>query len=264
MPRKARIISSTGIYHIILRSINQHIIFEEDADYQKFLFILSECKSKHDIDILAYCLMDNHIHLLLQSAPENLASFFQSIGSRFVRWYNNKYLRSGHMFQDRYHSVAIESEESYLSVLKYIHNNPVKAHMCRYPSEYRWSSYNAFYGQNNSCVNTSFSYAIAGSKDSLLQFFSVDEEINEELNNKLSHPPTTHYLTDEQALEKFHELTGLNNTSAVVNLNKITRNEIVRTLNQNGLTAKQIARIMDISITTVRRICKNDTQTPSP
>ena len=139
MPRKPRVISSTGIYHITLRSINQHIIFEEEADFQKFLFILADCKKKIDIDIYAYCLMNNHIHLLLHSTPNNLASFFQSFGSRFVRWYNNKYSRSGHLFQDRFFSVPVETASQYLSTLIYIHNNPVKANICHFPSEYRWS-----------------------------------------------------------------------------------------------------------------------------
>lgn len=261
MPRKPRIISSTGIYHIILRSINQRILFEEDADYQKFLFILSDCSVKHDIDIYAYCLMDNHIHLLLHSLPNNLASFFQSIGSRFVRWYNNKYLRSGHLFQDRYHSVAIYNKESYLNVLKYIHNNPVKANMCRFPSEYRWSSYNAFYGQKNPLINVSFSYDIAGSKDSLLQYFSADATVDD---TNLSYPPTKHFFTDEMALIVFHKITGLNNTSEIVNLNKASRNNYIKMLHQHGLTTNQIARIMDVSTSTVKRICKNEPQTPSP
>ena len=115
MPRKPRVISSTGIYHITLRSINQHIIFEEESDFQKFLFILADCKQAIDIDIYAYCLMNNHIHLLLHSSSNNLASFFQSLGSRFVRWYNNKYSRSGHLFQDRFFSVPIETESQYFS-----------------------------------------------------------------------------------------------------------------------------------------------------
>jgi REP element-mobilizing transposase RayT len=102
MPRKPRIISSTGIYHIVLRSVNQHIIFEEDADFQKFLYLLSDCKMKYDLTIYAYCLMNNHIHLLLKSAPENLSSAFQSLGTKFVRWYNTKYVRTGHLFQERF------------------------------------------------------------------------------------------------------------------------------------------------------------------
>ena len=123
MPRKLRSMSSSGIYHIILRSVNQHIIFEEDSDYQKFLFILSDCVKKYDSQIYAYCLMDNHVHLLIHSSPDYLASFFQSLGTRFVRWYNNKYSRSGHLFQDRFFSVPIENDKAFLSVLLYIHNN---------------------------------------------------------------------------------------------------------------------------------------------
>lgn len=149
MPRKPRIISSTGIYHITMRSINQHIIFEEEADYQKFIYILSNCNAIFDVDIYAYCLMDNHVHLLLRSDKKNLELFFKSFGSRFVRCYNNKYLRSGHLFQDRFHSVPVENRAQYLTTLTYIHNNPVKAGICRFPSEYRWSSCNAFYGERN-------------------------------------------------------------------------------------------------------------------
>lgn len=174
MPRKPRIFSPTGIYHIILRSINQHIIFEEDADYQKLLYILSDCKKKYDIDIYAYCLMDNHFHLLIHSSEEQLASFFQSLGTRFVRWYNTKYSRSGHLFQDRYYSIPVTGDQQYLSTLTYIHNNPVKSSLCRFPSEYRWSSYNAFFGQKNPLVDTAFSFAMAGSKDLLLQYFAVN------------------------------------------------------------------------------------------
>ncbi len=144
MPRKPRIVSSTGIYHIILRSTNQHIIFEEDSDYRKFLYILSDCKEKYETDIYAYCLMDNHIHLLMRFPENTLPIFFQSLGARFVHWYNDKYLRSGNLYQDRFHSVVIDNRKSFLSVLAYIHNNPVKANICRVPSEYRWSSFNAY------------------------------------------------------------------------------------------------------------------------
>ena len=117
MPRNPRIISSSGIYHIILRSVNQHIIFEEDADYRKFLYILSDCKAKYDTDIYAYCLMDNHIHMLFRSNPESLSSFFQSLGTRFVRWYNSKYSRCGHLFQERFHSSSIENRSHFLAAL---------------------------------------------------------------------------------------------------------------------------------------------------
>lgn len=258
MPRKPRILSSTGIYHIILRSVNQHIIFEEDSDYQKFLFILSDCKKKYDIDIYAYCLMDNHIHLLLNIPSDQLSSFFQSLGAKFVRWYNNKYVRSGHLFQERFHSSVIESERAFLSALIYIHNNPVKANMCRYASEYRWSSISAYYDAKNPLVNVSFAYNIAGSKDSLLHFFAKETDSPENPLFENDHRDTNHFLTDEKALNIFKSVTHLLSPSDVVNLEKVKRNEYVRMLKKEGLTIKQLARVMDISTTTVKRICKMD------
>ncbi len=256
MPRKPRALSSTGIYHIILRSVNQHIIFEEDFDYQKFLFILSDCKKKYDIDIYAYCLMDNHVHLLLRLPDDKLSSFFQSLGTRFVRWYNSKYSRSGHLFQDRFYSSAIESERAFLSTLIYIHNNPVKANMCRYASEYFWSSIKAFYGAKNPLVNVSFAYNIAGSKDSLLHYFAKETDSPDNSLFENDHRETKHFLTDEKALAVFKSVTHLSSASEASALEKAKRNVYVRVLRKEGLTVKQIARVMDISRATVNRICK--------
>lgn len=311
MPRKPRRISSIGIYHIILRSANQHIIFEEDADYLHFLSILSTCKMNFDIDIYAYCLMDNHVHMLIHASEDNLSSFFQSFGTRFVRWYNNKYSRSGHLFQDRFHSVTVESDRQYLSTLLYIHNNPVEAAVCRYPSEYRWSSFNAFYGLNDSLVNTSYSYNIAGSKTLLHQYFAsnkcpsrnagstfstsgpasenavreinssgpVSENTVREINSaepfsalmrtvskkdKLLtetsdfsdiHRETKHFIPDTKALEIFKNVTGLSSTSEAVELPKHIRNKYIILLHEKGLTIKQSARLLDISVSTVKRVC---------
>lgn len=256
MPRKSRTISSTGIYHIILRSVNQHIIFEEDADYQKFLYILSDCKITYDIDIFAYCLMDNHIHLLLYSSPDTLSSFFQSLGTRFVRWYNTKYARSGHLFQERFHSSPVESKSHYLATLAYIHNNPVNASICKYQSEYPWSSFNAFYGKKNPLINISFSYDIAGSKDLLIKYFSTHYDIESNEYFDKDHIEVTHFLTDEQALHIFKKITKLSSTSEAQTLPKKTRNEYILSLRKKNLTQKQIARLMDVSISTVKRICK--------
>lgn len=256
MPRKPRSMSSSGIYHIILRSVNQHIIFEEDSDYQKFLFILSDCVKKYDSQIYAYCLMDNHVHLLIHSSPDSLASFFQSLGTRFVRWYNNKYSRSGHLFQDRFFSVPVENDKAFLSVLLYIHNNPVKANICRYPSEYRWSSFNAYYGTKNPVVDISFANDLCGSKESLHHYFGTEQISSDHELFINDHRDTSHYLTDEYALSIFKSVTNLSSTSEVDTLQKTQRNDYVRQLRHKGLTTKQISRFMDISVSTVKRLCK--------
>ncbi|MCR4648376.1 MAG: transposase [Lachnospiraceae bacterium] len=259
MPRKPRVFSSTGIYHIILRSVNQHIIFEDDTDYLKFLYILSDCREKYSIDVYAYCLMDNHIHLIVNTPPDKLASFFQSVGTRFVRWYNTKYRRTGHLFQDRFHSTVIETERTFLSTLIYIHNNPVKANVCRYPSEYRWSSFNAYYGEKNTLLNVRYAYDIAGSKEMLLKYFAKNFD-STECNYLLEiEKMANRFFTDEKALEIFKNVTKLDSTSEVEKLGKKLRNNYVRKLKKEGLTLKQLSRLMNISLSTVIRICKNDT-----
>lgn len=256
MPRKHRRTSSTGIYHIILRSINHRIIFEENSDYLKFLSTLSISKEKYGIDILAYCVMDTHVHFMLRSDLNNISLFFQSVGSKFVLWYNKKYERTGSLFQERYSSFVVETERYFLYTLVYIHNNPVKAGVCLAPSEYRWSSFNAYYGAHNPLVNVTYAINLFGSKEALHRFFAH----NFNITNEISFPifeKKRNFMTDEDALRIFKEVTGLPSVSATAALPKVTRNNNIRMLKKKGLTVKQISRVMAVSTTTVKRICSS-------
>ena len=141
MPRTARKKSNTGIYHVMLSGINQQRIFEDDEDNEKFLLTLSDCKKAGGFELYGYCLMGNHVHLLIKVAKEELEQIFRRIEARYVYWYNWKYKRSGHLFQDRYKSEPVEDDRYFVSVLRYIHQNPVKAKLCKKPEEYKWSSY---------------------------------------------------------------------------------------------------------------------------
>ena len=131
MPRQARKKSESGIYHVMLRGINQQQIFEEPEDFEKFLQILKDCKAISGYKLFAYCLMGNHIHLLIKPEEESLEQAFKRIGGRFVYWYNVKYQRIGHLFQDRFRSEPVETDEYFMTVLRYIHQNPIKAGLCK-------------------------------------------------------------------------------------------------------------------------------------
>ena len=127
MPRQARKKSNSGIYHIILRGVNRQQIFEDNEDYYKFLQVVEESKAISGFELFAYCLMSNHIHLLLKEIQEPIEQIMKRITTRFVYWYNIKYQRSGHLFQDRYKSEPVEDDAYFLTVIRYIHQNPVKA-----------------------------------------------------------------------------------------------------------------------------------------
>ncbi len=140
MPRKAREKSPFNIYHIMLRGINKQQIFYDEQDYRSFEFLLSRYKEQCEYELLAYCLMGNHVHLLIKENGEPIGNIFKHIGCSFVYWHNQKYERTGHLFQDRFKSEPINNAAQLLTVLRYILNNPVKAGICNRPEEYRYSS----------------------------------------------------------------------------------------------------------------------------
>ncbi len=127
MPRRTIHKSNTGIYHVILRGLNKQRIFEDDEDFEKFLKTLETNNESSGYVIYAYCLMTNHIHLLMKEGAEDLGTVFKRVGATYVYWYNWKYSRRGHLFQDRYKSEAVETNAYFLTVLRYIHQNPIKA-----------------------------------------------------------------------------------------------------------------------------------------
>lgn len=144
MAKKLRRKSSTGIYHIILRGINKQVIFHDELDYRKFLEVLQDVKTISGFGIHAYCIMNNHVHILIEEKEEPLSTIMQRIGSRYVYWYNHRYDRVGHLFQGRYRSQPVNDAKYLFTVLRYIHQNPVKARIRAHCSDYRWSSYREY------------------------------------------------------------------------------------------------------------------------
>lgn len=141
MPRTAREKSSTGIYHVILRGNNRQKIFHTDEDYVAFLKRTREYRNQCGFRLYAYCLMDNHVHLLLQELDEPLELIMRRLCGSFVYWYNRRYDRVGHLFQDRFRSETVEDDRYLATALRYIHRNPVKAGLCSNPAGFTWSSY---------------------------------------------------------------------------------------------------------------------------
>lgn len=145
MPRTQRKLSSTGIYHVFMRGVNKQQIFEDDEDNRRFLEDLTCCRDKDALVVHGFCLMGNHVHLVLQQGEEHIGTSMKRLGARFVRWYNDKYDRVGPLFQGRFASEAIETNGYLLSAIRYVHLNPVKAGICRNPAEYRFSSYHDYF-----------------------------------------------------------------------------------------------------------------------
>jgi putative transposase len=144
MSRCAREKSKSGIYHIIIRGINRQSLFEDDEDREKLISILLRYKMICGYSIFAYCLMGNHLHLLLKIGSEPLEQIMRRIGASYVFWYNKKYERVGYLFQDRFRSEPVDNDAYFFTVIRYIHQNPQKAGIVNKISEYKWSSYNEY------------------------------------------------------------------------------------------------------------------------
>ena len=120
MAKRARERSNTGIYHIMIRGINRQAIFEDDEDRMRFIDTLREYKDISKYEIYGYCLMYNHMHLLIKEIDESISLIIKRICSSYVHWYNTKNERLGHLFQERFKSEVVENDGYFLTVLRYI------------------------------------------------------------------------------------------------------------------------------------------------
>jgi putative transposase len=142
MPRKARFFIPKIPVHLVIRGNSRKTIFVEQEDYQSYLQWLLESKEELDCQIYSYVLMTNHVHLLLSaSKTENISKLSQSMGRCYVPYFNQKYGKSGTLWEGRFKANSIDSEHYLLSCYRYIELNPVRAGMVEKPEEYRWSSY---------------------------------------------------------------------------------------------------------------------------
>ena len=136
MARAARQLSESGYMHLIVRGIGKQVLFEDRADRVYYLSLLRRYSSETEISVCAYCLMENHVHLLVHDKKEQTPSMMKKLGVSYALHFNRKYERVGHLFQDRFKSEAVEDDQYFLTVLRYILRNPVKAGICTSPADY--------------------------------------------------------------------------------------------------------------------------------
>ena len=145
MSRSARKDKESSYFHIIVQGYEKQFIFSEKIFIEKYIKLIMEKEKEFDVTILAYCIMNNHAHILIycENIPE-MSAFMKSINSQYAVFYNKILKRVGYVFRDRFLSEPIKDERYLYNCLGYIHMNPVKANMVEFPNEYQYSSYNQF------------------------------------------------------------------------------------------------------------------------
>ena len=139
--RKLREWYPGAIYHLMHRGVRRTEIFSDEADYQVFLEILKVALDRYQCKSHAYCMMTNHIHLLLETSEGEIGRFMKCLSERYAMYFNHKYQYRGHLFESRYKSCLVKEDSYFLQTSRYIHLNPVKARIVVKPEDYRWSSY---------------------------------------------------------------------------------------------------------------------------
>lgn len=252
MPRQARVKSGSGIYHLMLRGINKQNIFEDEEDRKRFLETLEYFKWKSSYLLYGYCLMDNHIHVLMKEKEESVSQAIKRISSSYVYWYNQKYERCGHLFQERFKSEVVETEEYFLIVLRYIHQNPLKAGVAKAISQYSWSSFREYIGN---CGIVDIDFALDIFSDDRTKAIQLFNDYNNESNtdNCLDYKEKT-IVTDKGIIEYLNRI-GIGCISQLQQLNKEQRDEVIRKMKKiEGITIRQIARMTGISKSVIDRI----------
>ena len=247
MPRRSRQISGSGIYHVVMRGINRQTIFEDEEDNDRLIETLRKCRDTSGYRLLAYCLMGNHFHLLLKTEAEDLAQIIKRVAGSYVYWYNLKYRRTGHLFQDRFKSEAVENDRYFIAVLRYIHQNPVKAGLCDKAEEYKYSSCGDYNSGSSGLLDIEYTYSIVD-RDTLMILS------NEENDDKcLEAEDISNRINDQDAMATIQSITKCASATAFQSLDIARRDIYLKELRTHGLSIRQISRLTGISVGIIRK-----------
>lgn len=170
MPKLGRVVVPNFPHHVVQRGHNKQVVFAEEADYRYYSRTLEEFSEEYDVKVYGFCLMTNHVHLLLQpgEAISGLGQLMKRLSGRQTRFVNRQELRSGTLWEGRYKSSPIEADAYLLACCRYVELNPVRARMTQDPAAYKWSSYRKHAGKESQFrwVDTDPCYQAFGASDS--------------------------------------------------------------------------------------------------
>ena len=266
MPRIARQIAHSGIYHIMLRGINRQDIFTDDTDRQRFLQLLEQLPQDYTplgerlpdtCTLYAYCLMSNHVHLLYRQGTEEVDQSMKRLEVSYAQYFNKKYGRTGHFFQDRFKSEPCEDFSYFLTLLRYIHQNPIKAGITHYAEEYPWSSWHEYIGNEQPYICNTY-VPIKRLQQSGLTLHDLIEMVNEPLPDdcgclEMGETEIYRQLTDEDV---HHLLLEISHCETIAQFQRLPIEQIVAQAATMGAAINQLARITGLSYRQVYKTVK--------
>lgn len=239
----------------MMRGLNRERIFESVDAKQQLLDILADKVAEGNIGIYAYCIMDNHVHLLLKAGPEDLVTFMKKVNGSYALYYNREKNRVGPVFQGRYKSECVEDERHFWGVLRYIHRNPVQAHMVKAPQDYEWSSLKDYLSGKSKLLNDKALQLKQENFSDNESFLKMHEE--EDLNIYLDVKEEQDKMKKSVARKLINMALAENGANNVLELRQ--KGEAFQSLLDKlalevKLTYKEIAELTDLSYSMVQRL----------
>lgn len=264
MPRQTRKQSGTGIHHVMMRGINHQDIFFDEEDYYQFINTLARMQIRYDEEghpcgtnftLYAYCLMSNHVHLLIREREDNLGEAVKRISSSYVFYYNRKYSRDGHLFKERFRSEPVNDMAYFTILLRYIHQNPVKAGLVSHAADYNYSSWKEYTGQ----VDPAFCVCNIESVLRRMPYSELEAYINEALPDDVAcldndnETPKVR-ISDDQVWQEIIRMAHITNATEFQKIDKKQQREILIELRKRGASVRQLERLTGISRGVIQRL----------
>ncbi len=250
MPRQQRDKSNTGYYHIVIKGNDRKDIFIDDQDKMHFIEILKTKKENNRYGLIAFCIMDNHAHLLLQEREEDIANIMKRINISYVFYFNKKYKKTGHLFQDRYRSEKIEDDSYLLMATRYIHKNPVKAGIVKKAEKYKWSSYKGY-------IEEDTALAKAIDKELVLGIFSEDKnEAKEEFIKFTNMKEEDKFIEIDEKANRMEESQAIKLWNELAKSEENLEEKLKKFKEKTNLPLRKIAEITGINKDRVNKITK--------
>lgn len=248
MPRKARNNQISGYYHVMSQGINKEYIFNKKSYIEKYKELMLKKSKGLDINILSYCIMNNHVHILINTNKiSNLSKYMQKLNTTYSNFYNKNNKRVGYVFRDRFLSQEILSEKQLLYCMRYIHYNPVKAGIVKFVSDYQYSSYNEFIGKryiiNDKCIKIIFS-DLNNYKKMFRELHDMDNKVYDESFIDIKYKEIKEYI---KYVENKYKLQAKQ-----IKTNKKLLEKVIKTARETtSVTVRELAEILEISKSTI-------------
>ncbi len=255
MARQRRILSNSNYYHILIRGNNKNYIFEKNKAKKIFWDKLCVLEFEKDLELAAWCIMNNHVHLVAKVEPEKLSKAMKRLNTSFAMYWHRTNHSVGHVFQDRFKSIPIESDVSLLNVIRYVHNNPVKAKLVKHIGEYNWSSYQNYLLEPKNDV-MEFVWKLFNSNEKRYIDFHQEEDDREYLEIK----EDQYQIRQEYAnkiINKVCDKYKLNDR-VEISRNPLILREIVKQINdRSNISLREFAKLIGVNESKIKKIKKS-------